>query len=179
LFVPAGDGHQAAVLTRGWALFWWSYLIWTLLSWTLSTEVIVAGVLHSALTATVCARLGPVAGPWALLRPRRIAALARLTRVVAQRVVRANLGLTRRIWSPRIPLRSGMVIVATEVRGDAALTTVGLLTSVIVDSQLVDLDRGRHELQYHGVWIDSDDAQRNRARINGPIEEHVRRAGAR
>ncbi len=167
------------MLARWWALFWWAYLIWTILSWTLSVEQIVVGVALSALTALVCARLGPVAGPWLLLRPRRLAGLARLAGVVVVRVVRANLVLTWRIWSPRIPLRSGMVIVPTRVAGDGAITTVGLLTSVIVDSQLVDLDRQRGELQYHGVWIDSTEAERNRDRINGPIEDRLRWAGLR
>jgi multicomponent Na+:H+ antiporter subunit E len=167
------------VLARWWALFWWSYLVWTILSWTRSVEQIVVGVLLSALTALVCARLGPVAGPWTLLRPRRAVGLVRLAGVVVVRVVRANVTLSRRIWSPHIPLRSGMVVVPTGVSGDAALATVGLLTSVIVDSQLVDLDRHRHELQYHGVWIEQFEADRNRARINGPIEDRLSRAGLR
>jgi multicomponent Na+:H+ antiporter subunit E len=167
------------VLARFWALFWWSYLIWTILSWTLSVEQVVAGALLSALTALVCARLGPVAGPWRLLAPRRAVALLGLAGVVMLRVARANLALSRRIWSPRLPLSSGMVRVPTEARGDGALATVGLLTSVIVDSQLVDIDRARHELQYHGVWIESTDPRRNRSRVNGPVESHLARAGIR
>ena len=43
----------------------------------------------------------------------------------------------------------------------------------------VDLDRQRHELQYHGVWINSAEAKRNRDRINGPIEDRLRWAGLR
>jgi multicomponent Na+:H+ antiporter subunit E len=167
------------VLRRWWALFWWAYLAWTVLSWTRSVEQVVVGALLSALTALICARLGPVAGPWTLLRPRRAAALARLAVVVVVRVVRANVRLSRRIWSARIPLRSGMLVVPTGVSGDGALTAVGLLTSVIVDSQLVDLDRRRHELQYHGVWIEQAEARRGRDRINGPIEDLLRRAGLR
>jgi multicomponent Na+:H+ antiporter subunit E len=93
--------------------------------------------------------------------------------VVTVRVVRANLRLTRRIWSPRLPLRSGMVTVPTTARSDGAVTAVGLLSSVVVDSQLVDLDRSRHELQYHSVWIDSADPWRNRERINAPIEGYL------
>ncbi|WP_203918138.1 Na+/H+ antiporter subunit E [Rugosimonospora africana] len=166
-------------MARWWALFWWAYLVWTILSWTLSVEQIVVGAVLSALTALVCARLGPVAGPWTLLRPRRVAGLARLAGVVVVRVVRANVALTRRIWSPRIPLRSGMIVVPTRVTGDGTLTAVGLFTSVIVDSQLVDIDRRRHELQYHGVWIDSAEARANRDRINGPIEDRLRWAGLR
>jgi multicomponent Na+:H+ antiporter subunit E len=175
--VPVRTGHLAAVLARWWKLFCWSYLIWTVLSWTRSVEQVVVGALLSGLTALVCAPLGPVAGPWAGLRPRRLVGFARLAGVVLVRVVRANLTLSRRIWSPRLPLRSGMIIVPTDARADGELATVGLLTSVIVDSQLVDIDRARHELQYHGVWIDGTDGRRNRARINATIEERLRQAG--
>jgi multicomponent Na+:H+ antiporter subunit E len=164
---------------RWLAVFCWAYLTWAVLSWTLTIEQVLIGVLLSALTALACAPLGPVAAPWSVLRPRRVAALARLAAVVAVRVVRANVALSQRIWSPRLPLRSGMIIVPTTARGDAALAAVGVLTSVIVDSQLVDLDRVRHELQYHGVWIDSTDSGRNRERINAPIEERLSAADIR
>jgi multicomponent Na+:H+ antiporter subunit E len=161
------------------AVFCWAYPTWTVLSWTLTVEQVVVGVLLSALTAVACAPLGPVAAPWSVLRPRRAVALGRLAAVVAVRVARANIGLSRRIWSPRLPLRSGMVIVPTAARSDGALTAVGLLTSVIVDSQLIDLDRGRHELQYHAVWVDSTDSGRNRERVNAPIEKRLSAAGIR
>ncbi|WP_345635876.1 Na+/H+ antiporter subunit E [Rugosimonospora acidiphila] len=164
-------------MSRWWAIFWWAYLVWTVLSWTLSAEQVIVGLALSALTASVCARLGPAAGPWTLLRPRRIAALVRLAGIVVARVVVANARLSRRIWSPHIPLRSGMLIVPTGVSGDAALATVGVLTSVIVDSQLVDLDRDRRQLQYHAVWIDLAEARHNHDRINGPVERQLLRAG--
>jgi multicomponent Na+:H+ antiporter subunit E len=158
---------------RWFAVFCWAYLTWTILSWTLSVEQVAVGLALSALTGLACAPLGLVAGPWSVLRPGRAVRLLRLGAVVAVRVVRANLRLTRRIWSLRLPLRSGMVIVPTTARSDGALTAVGLLSSVVVDSQLVDLDRSRHELQYHSLWIDSADPLRNRERINAPIEGHL------
>jgi multicomponent Na+:H+ antiporter subunit E len=68
-----------------------------------------------------------------------------------------------------------MVIVPTEMTSEGGLTAVGLITSVIVDNQLVDLDVGRQELQYHGVWIPSGDEQENRSRMNGPVEGYLKR----
>jgi multicomponent Na+:H+ antiporter subunit E len=66
-----------------------------------------------------------------------------------------------------------MLVVPTAARTDGALTVVGVLTSVIVDSQLVDVDRDRSELQYHVVSVESTDPQANRRRINAPIEERL------
>jgi multicomponent Na+:H+ antiporter subunit E len=63
-----------------------------------------------------------------------------------------------------------MVIAATEAETDGALTAVGLLTSLVVDNQLVDLDRPRRLLQYHAVVVPPGGPDEVRAAINGPIE---------
>ena len=166
-------GKGVLVLSRWIASFCWAYLTWTVLSWTLSVEQIGVGIAVSAFAATMCAQLGPMAGPWQVLRPRRAAALVRMAGYVLVRMVRANLALSRRIWAPRMPLPSGMVVVPTTARTDGALTAVGILTSVIVDSQLVDLNRPRGELQYHVVSADRTDPEDNRRRINAPIEDRL------
>jgi multicomponent Na+:H+ antiporter subunit E len=82
--------------------------------------------------------------------------LALLSATAVREVVRANIGLARRIWSPRLRLASGMVIVPTDAQTDGELAAVGLLTSLVVDNQLVDLDRSRHALQYHAVEVPTD-----------------------
>jgi multicomponent Na+:H+ antiporter subunit E len=75
-------------------------------------------------------------------------------------------------------LRSGVVIVPTEMRSDGALTAVGILTSVIVDNQLMDIDRRRNELQYHAVSVTSDDPEANYEQMNGPIERRIQGLGS-
>ena len=122
-------------------------------------------------TALALAPLGPVARPWRLLDPRRLARLAVVAATSIVRIVLANVGLARRVWSPSLPIRTGMVVVPTEVRGDGALTAVGLVSSVIVDHQLVDMEPGR--LQYHAIWVTSEDPAGARERINGPLERLV------
>jgi len=161
------------VLSRWWALFCWAFLVWVLLSWTATVEQVVFGIVLAAVVALACAPLGTVAGPWRLLAPRRLVALARLVWLMGTRVVVANYKLSRLIWSRHPRPGSGMVIAATRARSDGQLTSVGVLTSVIVDSQIVDLDRYRHELQYHTVWAASIDPETNRRLINGPIEDQV------
>ena len=155
------------------ALFCWAYLVWVILTWTRTAEQLGVGVVLAACTAAGCMALGPVAAPWSLLRPRRLVNVVKLAGWASVQVVRANLSLSRRIWSPSRPLRAGMVIVPTEMGTDWGLTAVGLVTSFIVDNQIVDLDRRSHEMQYHGVWIEDGDPEHNRRRMNGPVERFL------
>ena len=136
------------------SLFVWGYAAWLLLTWTVQAEQLVCGALVSAaMTVALLPMMDAVVRPWALLRPSRAFGAVRLVLVCLVRIVRANLRLAARIWSPRRPLASGMVVVPTGLSDEAGLAGVGLLSSLIVDNQLVDLDRGRHLLQYHAVAV--------------------------
>jgi len=152
------------------ALFCWAFLVWVLLTWTLAPEQMYFGAAVAAAVAVALAPLGEVARPWRLLHPRRLAAVCTLMVAAAGRIVTANLRLACRIWAPARPLRSGMVIAATRERSPGGLTAVALLTSVVVDNQLVDLDLSAHRLQYHAVAVPDGDAWQVRQAINGPVE---------
>jgi multicomponent Na+:H+ antiporter subunit E len=158
------------------ALLCWAYLVWVLLTWTLSLENDLFGAGIALAVAVALAPLGAVAGPWRLLTPRRLAAALVLLTSAAGRIAAANLKLSRLIWDPRVrrrdgPLRSGMVIAATGARSDGELAAVGVITSLIVDNQLADLDRSRAELQYHAVQVPAGCPEQKRQQINGPVEE--------
>jgi multicomponent Na+:H+ antiporter subunit E len=153
------------------ALFCWAFLVWVLLTWTLTLEQMLFGAGISAAVAVALAPLGRVAGPWRLLAPRRLAATVSLFALAARRIVLANLRLSWLIWHRRIPLRSGMVIVPTSQRSAGGLTAVGLITSLIVDNQLVDLDRSRARLQYHAVEVPEGGPGQAREAINGSVED--------
>jgi len=161
------------------ALAIWVFAGWVLLTWTRTWGQLLVGVVLSLGIALACAPLGDVAEPWQILRPRRLVGLLLLGGEALIRIVRANVSLARRIWLPSRPLRSGMIILPTAMRSEGGLTAVGLITSVIVDNQVIDLDLHKHELQYHAVWIDSDTPEKNRENVNGPIEKRLKAAGVR
>jgi multicomponent Na+:H+ antiporter subunit E len=165
------DTGVADVITRRAALFCWSLAVWVLLTWTLTVEQLLCGVFVATVAAVALAPLGGVAGPWQLLGPRRFAAGVRLLIASAGRVAMANLRLSRRIWDPRQPLASGMVISPTKERSDGGLAAVGLITSLIVETQIVDLDRREHELQYHAVPVPDVGTGPVREKVNGPVED--------
>lgn len=164
------------LLERWISLSVWSFAGWILLTWspfTLEQELFGAG--FAMLVAGLLVSFGDVARPWRLLDPRRLLVLGRLGATVLVRIVAANISLARRILSPSRPLASGMVIVPTELRSEGALTAAGLLTSVIVDNQIVDFDLARDQLQYHAVEVRTGAPQARREAINGPLERLVRR----
>jgi multicomponent Na+:H+ antiporter subunit E len=129
--------------------------------------------------AVALAPLGDVARPWRLLAPRRLAGAAVLLALAARQVVVANLRLSRLIWDPRLRrrLRTGMIIVPTSQVTEGGLTAVGLVTSVIVDNQLADLDPSRGQLQYHAVEVPDGGPEQAREQINGPVERILARYG--
>jgi multicomponent Na+:H+ antiporter subunit E len=159
------------MLIRLAGLFCWAFGVWVLLTWTLTAEQLLFGAAVAAAVAVALAPLGTVAGPWRLLRPRALAGGVWLLIAAAGRVLVANLRLSRRIWDPRRPLSSGMVITPTRERADWGLTAVGLITSLIVDNQIVDLDRHANELQYHAVAVPEGGPEQVRQQVNGPVED--------
>ncbi len=167
------------MLIRFAGLFCWAFLVWVLLTWTLTAEQLLFGTVIALAVALALAPLGNVAGPWRLLRPRAFAGGIRLLFAAAGQVFLANLRLSRRIWDPRRPLSSGMVITPTRERPDWGLTAVGLISSLIVDNQLVDLDRHSHELQYHAVAVPEGGPEQVRERVNGPVEDLLTPFGPR
>jgi multicomponent Na+:H+ antiporter subunit E len=162
-------------MLRRWLALWClAFAVWVVLSWTKTAEQLIVGAAAAAIVATACAPLGPIAPPWSLLAPRRLLATVRAAVWALGQIVRANLSLSRRIWAPSRPLRPGMVIVRSEMESEGEWAAVGLVTSLIVDNQLVDLDRRGHEMLFHTVWVDTVNPEENRAHINGPVEDRIR-----
>jgi multicomponent Na+:H+ antiporter subunit E len=153
------------------ALAAWGFLMWVLLTWTLTLEQLAFGAAFAFAVAVALSPLGDVAGPWWLLRPRRIVGVVRLALVASARILAANVKLAARIWSPRRPLASGMLIVPTEMTHDGGVTAVGLITSLIVDNQITDVNMAAHLLQYHAIAVPPGTREDARRAVNGPIEE--------
>ncbi len=152
----------------------WTFGVWIVLTWTpFTVEQEAFGAALAIAVAVAVAPLGPVAPPWRLLAPRRLLGVGRLVVEGLVRIVVANLKLARRIWAPSRPLSSGMVIVPTEFSRPGPLTAVALISSLIVDNQIVDLDVAHRRLLYHAVAVPPGDAAARRAAINGPVERLI------
>jgi multicomponent Na+:H+ antiporter subunit E len=172
--MSAVTGHDSAV-RRVLALAVWSFAVWVLLTWTLTAEQLAFGAVLAALVAVSLAPTGAVVAPWSLLHPRRLPGELWLLVAASGRIVVANCRLAYRIWHPGRPLSSGMVITPTRERSDAGLTGVGIISSLIVDNQVVDLDRRRGELLYHAVAVPEEEPSAAYDAINGPVERLLER----
>ncbi|MBV9660884.1 MAG: Na+/H+ antiporter subunit E [Acidimicrobiales bacterium] len=162
-------------MRRVLALAAWGYVVWVILTWTLTLEQLVFGGVVAVAVAVMLAPLGGVIGPWWLFTPRRLLVVVHLIAEVVRRILVANVKLAARIWSPRLPLSSGMVITPTHERGDGGIAAVGIITSLIVDNQITDIDRRRHLFQYHAVAVPPENRAAARRAINGPIEDLLAR----
>ena len=147
----------------------WCLAIWLLLLGTVSVETIVVGLVVALVISIGLSGLD-VLVPWRLLTPARLFPLCLLCADSAARIVKANLTLARIVWRPRLQLATGMVVVPTRMRGDVELAGIAIITSLIVDNQIVDVDRARHELLYHCIEVPQGDRY---AAINGPVERRL------
>lgn len=152
------------------SLFGVCYLTWTLLTWTLTLEFVVVG---AAVSIVITGVLLPLFADTGIIRvtPSRIARAVELGLVAAGKIVVANITLARRIWAPSRPMRSGMVVVPTKVRTDAGLCGVGLVTSLIVDNQIVDVNRPRNSMLFHAIVVPDQESAYDE--INGPVDRRI------
>ncbi|MGH3470518.1 MAG: Na+/H+ antiporter subunit E [Nocardioidaceae bacterium] len=157
----------------------WCFLTWVLLTWTATVEVLITGIVLSVAVAVTLAPVGRVVRPWRLSQPTIFVQAVILAGTSLWQIVRANASLSRRIWSPHLPSRTGMVIVPTHERGDGGLAAIGLITSLVVDNQIVDVDRARHELQYHCIDVPEGGRRAAYEAINGPLERRVAKVEGR
>jgi multicomponent Na+:H+ antiporter subunit E len=169
-----GAGRRAVDRLSLWL---WAFVVWLAMTWSVTAEQLTVGGLVALGAALLLAPLGGVVRPWRCLEPVRLGSALGLLGSAAVRIVGANVGLARRIWSPSLPLESGMVIVPTGMTSDGGHAGVGLITSVIVDNQIVDIDRSRCELLYHAVSVPDGTGTEAGEDINLPIERWLQRIG--
>ncbi|WP_246336430.1 Na+/H+ antiporter subunit E [Flexivirga oryzae] len=162
------DGSARSLISS----FVWAFLCWLVLTWSTETEQLVSGALLAGAVTAGNYGLGTVARPWAVLDPRRLVALMRLAGTSGGRLLVAGMSLSRVVWSGGSRPGSGLVAIGTDEHRDGGLATVGLLTSLTPDNQLVDLDRRRSVLLYHTLRVRPDRAEQRRA-LTGSVEHAI------
>lgn len=166
---PGSAVARAAVLAV------WAYGVWLLLTWTVTAEQLAFGAGLAVATGIALCRVVTPVSPLRVLSPRFFAGLVALSAASLGRIVRANVELAARIWAPRRPLHSGMIIVPTVAPTPTAMAASGLITSLIVDNQIADLDAERAEFQYHAISVPEGDAAQRAEAINAPTERWLGR----
>ena len=154
--------------TRGLAA--WCFLAWLMLSLSVSVESLVTGLVLSLGAAAALSPLGEVPGPWTLLRPRRVGATAPPGGWAGGRLhAREPPDGPARVDAPPAAAH-GDGRRRDAARTDGQVGAVGLLTSLVVDNQVIDVDLDERTMLYHCVEVPRGEPY---DAVNGPVERRL------
>lgn len=152
--------------------FIFAFLFWLLLVGTLARQEIVAGLLVALAVALLNRGREPVLAGIRLTPTAPLSFLAYLG-VLTVALVRSNVDMARRVLSPALPIRPGMVRVKTSLASD--LGRLALANSISLTPGTLSVDVDGDELLVH--WVDcppgTDTAAATDA-IAARFEHHLR-----
>lgn len=177
---PTEDASQMELLVEqlpetatGLTLLLLAAVLWLLLTGTLDKQELVVGALVTVVVGALAyARSGIFAGVrWSLLLP---GALLIYLWVFSIALIRSNIDVARRVLSPDLPIRPGVVQVRTGLT--SALGRLLLANSITLTPGTLTVDVEDDLLTIH--WIDCPpdiDMAAATAAIAGDFEHHLRR----
>jgi multicomponent Na+:H+ antiporter subunit E len=146
--------------------------VWLLLVGTLQEQEVIAGVVAAALATLVA---GPKLFVFSGIRVSPAALLHFIQYLVyfAVALVRANLDVARRVLTPSLPIRPGVVAVRTELTSE--LGRLILANSITLTPGTLSVDVQGDRILVH--WIDCPpgvDVEQATSAIVGSFERHIR-----
>jgi len=134
-----------------------AFIIWMLLTWQINAQVIIAGLITSAIVALLFHEIlpkeyhvfiSPVRVFWALL----------YLPVFFYYVMKANLDVVYRALHPKMPIKPGIVKIKTILKTEAGITALANSITLTPGTLTVDLtDDGF--LYIHWINVKSDDIE--------------------
>lgn len=163
-------------LTRFLLVFLFLYCVWLLLVFTLRFDELVVGaatcLIISYLTSDIMVRggvrdkLNPARWFWALIY---------FTYYWLYAEVKAHLDVIRRILSPKMPLKPGIVRVPYHLQSDCGIVCVANSITNTPGTATVSLDEERKTYYVHWIWVESPDPKVCHEKISAGFEKYVRR----
>ncbi len=146
--------------------------VWLCLSSSLDSQELIAGAVVCVLAAVVLHRSYAGLG-LPPLSPKRLVFGVVYLLVLAVEVVKANLDVAYRVIHPRMPIRPGIVVLKTDLRGDMAKTI--LANSITLTPGTFTVDVLGDRLLVHWIDVKSDDPEEARRLISGRFERWLKR----
>lgn len=84
-------------------------------------------------------------------------------------LILANIDVAKRVLSPKIPLRPGIIKVPTELKGDFAKLT--LANSITLTPGTLSIDVDGENLYVHTVFVKGETEEDKRKNISSPFEK--------
>ncbi|MHC4396091.1 MAG: Na+/H+ antiporter subunit E [Planctomycetota bacterium] len=134
-----------------------AFIVWMLLTWTTDSQVVVAGLISSAIVAIVFYEILPKEHQ-VLVSPVRLFWFLLYVPVFFYYVIRANLDVVYRALHPKMPIKPGIVKIKTQLKTETGITALANSITLTPGTLTVDLtDDGF--LYIHWINVKSDDTE--------------------
>jgi len=133
------------------------FIVWMLLTWSTDTQVIIAGLIASAIVAILFHEILPKEHHL-FISPMRLFWLLVYLPVFFYYVMKANLDVVYRALHPKMPIKPGIVKIKTELTTESGITALANSITLTPGTLTVDLtDNGF--LYIHWINVKSDDIE--------------------
>lgn len=133
------------------------FIIWMLLTWTTDTQVVIAGLIASAIVAILFHEILPKEHHL-FISPIRLFWLLVYLPVFFYYVMKANLDVVYRALHPKMPIKPGIVKIKTELTTESGITALANSITLTPGTLTMDLtDNGF--LYIHWINVKSDDIE--------------------
>jgi multicomponent Na+:H+ antiporter subunit E len=146
--------------------------VWLCLSSSLDTQELIAGAVVCVLAALVLHRSYAGLG-LPPLSPKILVFGVVYLLVLAVEVAKANLDVAYRVIHPKMPIRPGIVVVKTDLKGDMAKMI--LANSITLTPGTFTVDVLGDRLLVHWIDVKSEDPEEARRLIAGRFERWLKR----
>lgn len=145
-------------------------VVWVAANSSFAPESVVTGALIAAMLSYIFVRQSDV---WQSLRisPSRIWYFLVYTAAFVYEMIKANIGMLRYVYSPRIAIKPGVVEVKTRLR--SPIGRLALANSIALTPGSLVLDLEDEKLFIHWLDVPTDDPQEAKRLITGPFEDHL------
>jgi len=134
-----------------------AFIIWMLLTWQIDVQVIIAGLIASAIVALLFSEVLPREHR-VFLSPIRLFWLLVYLPVFFYYVIKANLDVVYRALHPKMPIKPGIVKIKTILKTESGITALANSITLTPGTLTVDLtDDGF--LYIHWINVKSDDVE--------------------
>ena len=148
------------------------FVIWMLLTWTVDIQVVIAGIVASAITAFLfheilpkehCVFTSPVRMFWLLV----------YLPVFFYYVIKANFDVAYRVLHPAMPIKPGIVRVKLGLTSPFARTM--LANSITMTPGTISVDIVGDEIFVHWIYVSSQDPEQYSQKIAGRFEKYIKK----
>ena len=134
-----------------------AFIVWMLLTWTTDVQVVIAGLIASAIVAVLFHEILPKEHH-VFISPMRVFWLLVYLPVFFYYVIKANLDVVYRALHPAMPIKPGIVKIKTQLKTESGITALANSITLTPGTLTVDLtDDGF--LYIHWINVKSEDTE--------------------